>query len=140
MTRSMNMLRSPSGTHSRRFGVKSIPLQCRAVANGAGSVGLDGTIDASDQTAFGCDLYGAVTEHLDRIPAFTGPIHQYGNDRPSGMIAECLIDLVANCELGIHENPPACRLCVQSGLSEASLRSIRWPAADIGAVPAEDRR
>jgi hypothetical protein len=69
----------------------------------SGPVSLDGAIDASDQTAFACDLDGAVTEHLDRVPAFTGPIRQYGNDRPSGMIAECLIDLVANGEFGSHE-------------------------------------
>jgi hypothetical protein len=32
MTRGTNMLKSPSRTHSRRFGVKSIPLRRRAVA------------------------------------------------------------------------------------------------------------
>jgi hypothetical protein len=59
-------------------------------------VSSNGAIDASDQAAFACDLYGAVTEHLDRVTAFTGPIRQYGNDGPVGMIAECLIDLVTD--------------------------------------------
>jgi hypothetical protein len=39
-------------------------------------VSLSGAIGASDQTALACDLYGAVTEHLDRVPAFTGPIYK----------------------------------------------------------------
>ena len=50
-----------------------------------------------DDTAFGCNLYRPVSQHLNRIPALTGPIRKYRDDR-SFATAERLIDLVTNCE------------------------------------------
>ncbi len=52
-----------------------------------------------DDTAFGCDLYRPVSQHLNRIPALTGPIRKYRDDCSFGVVtAERLIDLVTNCE------------------------------------------
>ena len=111
------MLRSPSRTRSRRFGVKSIPWRrsSRRKSPGcsfSGFVRPHGVLDASDQTAFGCDLNGAMAEHLDRVPAFSGASLQYGDNRASGMITEGLIYLVTNCEFGRQLNLPASRRCI----------------------------
>jgi hypothetical protein len=47
-------------------------------------------------------LYRAVTEHFNRITVLAGAIREDRNDRTDGVIAECLIDLVANREFGSH--------------------------------------
>ena len=58
--------------------------------------------DTTDQTAFGGDLNGAMAEHLDCVTAFSSMPFQYGDNCPTGMITEGLIDLVADCEFGRH--------------------------------------
>jgi hypothetical protein len=48
------------------------------------------------QTTFACDLYRAVAEHFYGIPALAGLIPEYRHHRSFGVVAERLIDLVAN--------------------------------------------
>jgi hypothetical protein len=43
-------------------------------------------------------LYRAVAEHLDSVTALARSIRHYRDDRAFGVIAERLIDLVANCK------------------------------------------
>jgi hypothetical protein len=47
-------------------------------------------------------LYRAVAEHLDSVTALARTIRDYRDDRAFGVIAERLIDLVANCKFGGH--------------------------------------
>jgi hypothetical protein len=55
-----------------------------------------------DETAFGCDLYRPVSKHFNRIPAITVLIRKYRDDGSFGVVAKRLIDLITNCEFGIH--------------------------------------
>ena len=55
-----------------------------------------------DETAFGCDLYRPVSKHFNRIPAITVLIRKYRDDGSFSVVAKRLIDLITNCEFGIH--------------------------------------
>jgi hypothetical protein len=62
-------------------------------------------------------LNRAVAEPFDRIPESTGLIPEYRNDRSLGVIAECLMDLVADYEFGSHcksSTPPIGFACCQA--------------------------
>ena len=67
-----------------------------AVGSAGRCVGLDDRIDMRGQTTFACDLYRAVAEHFNGIPALAGLAPVYRNDRSFGVVAERLIDLVSN--------------------------------------------
>src|ERR1700676_428720 len=67
-----------------------------------GLIFLDDRIDVRGQTAFACDLYRAVAEHFNGISALAGLVPEYRNDRSFGVVAERLIDLVANCKFRGH--------------------------------------
>ena len=56
----------------------------------------------SDQTAFACNLYCAVTEQFHRITVLTGRAGKYSDDRSFGVVAKRLIDLVTNYKFLSH--------------------------------------
>jgi hypothetical protein len=59
-------------------------------------------IDTRDQVVLACDLYRAVTGHFNRITVLAGTVGEYRDDRTFGVIAERLVDLVADREFGGH--------------------------------------
>jgi hypothetical protein len=47
-------------------------------------------------------LYRPVSKHFNRIPAITVLIRKYRDDGSFSVVAKRLIDLITNCEFGIH--------------------------------------
>jgi hypothetical protein len=87
--------------------------------------GLVHRVVARDQAVLSCDLYRAVTGHFNRITLLSGAVGEYRDDGAFGVIAERLVDLVANREFAGHQKSLDHRLCAQSGLSVAILRLVR---------------
>jgi hypothetical protein len=60
-------------------------------------------IVARDQAVLGCDLYGAVAGHFNRVTVLSGAVGEYRDDRAYRVIAERLIHLVADREFAGHQ-------------------------------------